>query len=125
MTASQGKQTRDESVEVSHENVEKPSKATLKKVADHSKNKATIMHYLGVGLWLGWFGFYAYLPIVMTILWFYYKPGFIGMMVFLVVAHILPINRKLQPAICYKLGANLMHKAADYFKMQIWCEGML
>ncbi len=82
-----------------HENVEKPIKPILTKIADHSVNKVTVFHYIGVGLWLGWFAFYAYLPIALVLFWMYCKPAFAVTVVFLVTAYLLPIDRELQPAV--------------------------
>ncbi len=88
--------------------VHKASKIELVRVADNSKSKVTINHYLGICLWLGWFGFYAYLPLMILVLWFVSKAALAALIIFLIVAFLLPIDRDIQPKWCYALGANLM-----------------
>ena len=86
------------------------------------RNRMTLAHYFWMGLWTGWFGFYFYLPITWTILWYYCKP-LLGLLVALILAsQFYPLKRKLQPEWGYRLGKKLTEVAADYFHLQIHCE---
>jgi hypothetical protein len=74
-------------------------KVELKLIADHANRKLSIFHYLGVGLWLGWFSFYAYLPIPVILLWWYCKPVLALFVVALITSHFAPLDHKLQPKV--------------------------
>jgi hypothetical protein len=78
---------------------EKRSKIEL--IGDHSNGKLTILHYMGISVWLGWFSFYAYLPITLALLWWYCKPVFALFIAAFITAHFLPIDRELQPDVTF------------------------
>lgn len=80
---------------------QKHKKIELKLIGDHSKNKVTMLHYMGISLWLGWFSFYAYLPFTLAFLWWFSKPIFGLFIVAFVTALLLPIDRELQPEVIH------------------------
>lgn len=73
-------------------------------VADKSKSKIGILHYAAVGIWLGWMGFYFYLPISFPLMWYFCPNLLYAIIILLVTSAFYPINEKYQPQVkCFHL----------------------
>jgi len=75
------------------------SLAKLTLVMDKSKAKPGISQYLSLTMWLGWMGFYVYLPITAPLLWYFCPYVLYAIGTVLLISAFYPINEKLQPKV--------------------------
>lgn len=98
----------------------------LELIADHSKQPRTLLSYIGVYLWLGWFNMYLWFLISLPFLYYWkltHTYAFAFLVGILIISAVAPIERSLQPQWIYNtFGKFIIHSAANYFQLKIFCE---
>lgn len=97
----------------------------LQLVADHSRVPITLLHYIGVFLFMGWPGFYVSLAIVLPALHRFSMPIFTAVVGIMSISMMCTAELSKQPEwACNVIGAWILEKSAEYFKVRLYCEDL-
>ena len=88
---------------------------------DFRGTELTLGHYIGTGLWLGWFLGLPCLLLLLYILWYIEaKEAFYLISTLLLIATLYPVKRHLQPQWGWKLGKFSCISAIEYFGCRLY-----
>lgn len=93
-------------------------------IADQTNTRRTLWCYIAVWLWIGAMSFWFFFTLFSPFLFMYLPKVFTALVACIITSSVLPINRKIQPRICYKLGQAIMKGAFRYFKMKVIVEDL-
>ena len=95
---------------------------TFQKALFKTNSKLSWIHYFSIYVWIGWLHFYIVLFFTLPFIYTYAKTLFSVLAAIIISSIILPINRNIQPKICYEFGSWLIAKATEYFQVEVMFE---
>lgn len=94
----------------------------FKKVLDYSNEKTTLFQHFCLSIWLGWMGFYFFLPFILLVGYYYRSKIIFTFLGIIFSSGLFTAKIYKQPDFLLDIGSYVLTHAAKYFKARVLIE---